>query len=195
MTTAPPDFDPPSVVAETRAWVDLAVVGLNFCPFAAGPLAQGRVRWAPSAAATPEALLADLLDELDRLAAADPGDIETTLLIHPRTLTDFDAFNDFLDVADAAVVDRGLEGVVQIASFHPDYRFADSAADDLGNATNRAPYPVLQLLREASVERAVQAYPDAERHYETNLRTLDALGAPGWQALRAACRQRAGRPA
>jgi hypothetical protein len=119
------------------------------------------------------------------LAAADPAQTETTLLVHPNALNDFDDFNDFLGAADAALEDLQLEGVLQIASFHPDYRFDATDPDDLGNATNRAPYPTLHLLREASVERAVETDADAEAIVERNLRTLDALGADGWMTLSA----------
>jgi len=115
----------------------------------------------------------------------DPSEVETTLLIHPNVLGDFLDFNDFLDAAEAALVELGHEGVLQIASFHPDYQFDGSEPDDLGNASNRAPYPTLHLLREASVERAGEAFPEAEAIFENNLRTLEALGANGWDTLRA----------
>jgi hypothetical protein len=136
-----------------------------------------------SEAETPEALLADLLVELQGLAAVDPGEIDTTLIIHPRVLGDFLDYNDFLGVADAAVVDLGLEGVIQIASFHPEYQFAGSAPDDIENYTNRSPYPILHLLREASVERAVAAFPDASEIYEKNMATMRRLGHEGWRRL------------
>ncbi len=126
---------------------------------------------------------------MHELVAADPNVVETTLLIHPNALLDFVDFNDFLDAADAALEDLGLEGVLQVASFHPDYRFADAPPDDLGNATNRSPYPTLHLLREASIERAVEAFPAAEAIYEANIATLDALGADGWARLQAQCRE------
>jgi hypothetical protein len=173
------------VIAQTRAWVEQAVVGLTLCPFAKAPLQKGQIRFAVCESADPEALLAMLRDEMETLVRADPEAIETTLLIHPHALVDFGDFNDFLDVADAALDEAGLVGVLQIASFHPDYCFAGSAPDDLGNATNRSPYPTLQLLREASVERAVEAFPEAETIYEANLRTLEVLGPEGWEALRA----------
>jgi len=130
-----------------------------------------------------------LCDELRRLADADPAQVDTTLLVHSRVLTDFDDFNDFLDAADGAVDALGYTGVFQVASFHPQYRFAGSASDDLGNATNRSPYPTLHLLREASVERALRAFPSPESIYENNIRTLQALGADGWKALQAQCRR------
>ena len=173
------------VIEETRGWVQHAVVGLNLCPFAKAPLAKGQIRWVCSDAAEVKALLLHLVDELRLLAQAAPESIETTLLIHPQVLTDFLDYNDFLDLADAALDALGLAGTIQIASFHPQYQFAGTAQADPGNATNRSPYPTLHLLREASVERAVAAFPQAEAIFEVNQRTLEALGADGWATLQA----------
>jgi hypothetical protein len=181
--------DAARALAETRAWVEHAVIGLNLCPFARAVQVKGQVRYVCSAATDAEALLADLRAELQALAAVDPAQTDTTLLVHPAVLGDFLDYNDFLDLADALLVELGLESVLQVASFHPDYRFAGSRDDDLGNASNRSPYPLLHLLREASVERAVAAFPAAEAIYEKNLRTLEALGADGWAALQAQCRR------
>ncbi|MBT9589785.1 MAG: DUF1415 domain-containing protein, partial [Thiobacillus sp.] len=128
-------------------------------------------------------LLEDLDRELDFLDAADPEEIDTTLLIHPTLLPDFLDFNDFMQLAEAAVEEHELEGVIQIASFHPLFQFEGTEPDDMGNYTNRAPYPTLHLLREASIERAVAAFPEAETIYERNIDTLKALGHAGWQAL------------
>lgn len=176
------------VIAETRAWVQRAVVGLNLCPFAKAPLAKGQIRFVVCESDDPRVLLALLRAQMNELVAADPLTVETTLVIHPDALLDFDEFNDFLDAADAALEDLGLDGVLQVASFHPRYRFADADPDDLGNATNRSPYPTLHLLREASVERALAAFPDAEAIYETNIATFAALGAEGWEQLQVQCR-------
>lgn len=184
----PPPVDARRAIAHTRAWVERAVVGLNLCPFAKAPLVKGQLRFVVFEGDDPRALLAALCEEMKVLVQADPGAVETTLLVHPNVLQDFDAFNDFLDAADAALEDLGLDGVLQVASFHPQYRFADTAADDPGNATNRAPYPTLHLLREASIERAVAAFPAAEAIYEANIATLEALGAEGWARLQAQCR-------
>ncbi|MGK2901236.1 MAG: DUF1415 domain-containing protein [Burkholderiaceae bacterium] len=184
----PPPVDARRVIAHTRAWVERAVVGLNLCPFAKAPLVKGQLRFVVFEGDDPRALLDALCEEMKVLVQADPGAVETTLLIHPNVLQDFGAFNDFLDAADAALEDLGLDGVLQVASFHPQYRFADTAADDPGNATNRAPYPALHLLREASIERAVAAFPAAEAIYEANIATLEALGAEGWARLQAQCR-------
>ena len=172
-------------IAETRAWVELAVIGLNLCPFAKAVQAKGQVRYVTSDAADTDTLLAQLCEELSWLAGTPAEETDTTLLIHPGVLQDFDDYNDFLDVADAALRSLKLDGVLQVASFHPDYRFAGTEADDIGNATNRSPYPTLHLLREASVDRAVAAFPEPEAIYEANMDTLEALGADGWAALQA----------
>ncbi len=172
----------------TRAWLDHAVVGLDLCPFAKAPAARGQVRIALSPARDWPALRDDLARELAAIAAADPADVETTLLVCPDVPESFDDFNQFLDEADDAVRALDLEGVIQVASFHPRYRFADAEEDDVTNATNRSPWPTLHLLREDSVERAVRATPDPAAIYENNMRTLRTLGAEGWERLRAAWR-------
>lgn len=190
---APPPPDDATVIAETRAWVDRVVIGLNLCPFARAVQVKNRVRYAVSHASVAQGLLMDLCDELQLLAAADPELTDTTVLVHPRVLADFDDYNDFLGIAEAAVAELGLEGELQIASFHPDYRFDGTDADDIGNATNRSPWPTLQLLREASLDKAVAAFPDPEAIYENNIRTLESLGNERWAELMAACRHDAGR--
>lgn len=172
------------VIARTRRWLEKAVIGLNLCPFAKPVYTKDQIRYTVSGAETPEALLAELIGELQALAATDPGAIETTLLIHPSVLNDFLDYNDFLAVADAAVEDLGLTGVLQIASFHPQYQFAGTAPDDIESYTNRSPYPMLHLLREASVERAVAAFPDTAEIYEKNIATLRRLGHEGWKRLK-----------
>lgn len=176
-------------VAETRAWVDRAVIGLNLCPFAKAPQVKGQVRYVLCEAGEPESLLACLVDELRLLAGAPAESIETTLIVHPRVLSDFADYNDFLGLAEAAVAELGLEGVIQVASFHPQYQFAGCAPDDLGNATNRSPYPTLHLLREDSVERAVAAFPEAAAIFEANIATMERLGESGWARLRQLCRE------
>jgi uncharacterized protein len=170
-------------IDETRDWLEKAVIGLNLCPFAKAVHVKGQIRWALSAATEPEALLAELVAELQHLAAADPDEIDTTLLVHPQVLQDFADFNDFLGVAEAALEELGLDGTLQIASFHPQYRFAGTRANDMGNHSNRSPFPTLHLLRESSIDRAVAAYPEAEAIYERNIETLCRLGAAGWRKL------------
>lgn len=174
--------DVPYIAATTR-WLERAVIGLNLCPFARAPHVQGKLRLRVSHARDADALLDDLCGELQSLNALTPDECETSLLIHPFVLTDFLDYNDFLDVADAAVQTLGLEGEWQVASFHPDYQFADSAADAIENFSNRSPYPTLHLLRESSIERAMDAMSDTDSIYRRNIDTLQRLGIDGWQAL------------
>lgn len=179
----PPADDDARVLARTQAWLDRAVIGLNLCPFAKSVRVKDQIRFVISPATTVEALRDTLQQELQTLAQADPQQLDTTLLVHPRVLHDFLDYNDFLDVADQVLAGLGLEGVLQIASFHPDYQFAGTAADDIDNFSNRSPYPTLHLIREASIDRAVAAFPEAERIYEANIATLQHLGLAGWRAL------------
>lgn len=170
---------------DTRNWLERAVIGLNLCPFAKAVHVRGQVHYAVSAATDEDALLARLSVELNELVATSSDVRDTTLLIAPNCLLDFLDFNDFLGAADAALDELGLDGVLQIASFHPHYQFDGTEPDDIGNASNRAPYPTLHLLREASVDCAVQAFPEAEAIVENNMDTLEALGPAGWAALQA----------
>jgi hypothetical protein len=170
-------------IAATRRWLERAVIGLNLCPFAKAVHAKGQVRYVLSDADTPQALLEQLGEELLRLRDTPAETVDTTLLVHPQVLTDFLDYNDFLDDADALVEALGLDGVLQVASFHPDYRFAGTDPDDIGNFSNRAPFPTLHLLREDSVERAVVAFPDPDAIVERNIETLRKLGAEGWRRL------------
>jgi hypothetical protein len=167
----------------TKAWLEKAVIGLNLCPFAKAVYAKNQIRYVVSTARTAEELQADLTSELKLLDAADPNETDTTLLIHPYVLNDFLDYNEFLDIADAEVEQLGMDGRIQVASFHPDYQFADSGPDDIENYTNRSPYPTLHLLREESVERAVDAFPDAADIFEKNMETMRQLGHEGWQQL------------
>ncbi len=172
-----------AVVRDTRHWLQAAVIGLNLCPFAKAVQVKGQVHYAVSAASQPREVLHDLVAELDALVALDPAVRETTLLMVPHCLGDFMEFNDFLGQAERLIRKRRLEGVIQLASFHPDYLFAGSDPGDMANYTNRAPYPTLHLLREASIERAVEAFGQTETIYEANIERLRGLGAQGWSAL------------
>ncbi len=172
-------------IADTQRWLERAVIGLNLCPFAKAEHVHGRIRFCVSDAQDRAALLENLRAELLFLQAADPAQTETTLLLHPQVLNEFLEYNDFLHDADALLESMALDGVFQIASFHPQYQFALTAADDIGNYSNRSPYPCLHLLREASVERAVAAFAEAEHIYERNLLTLERLGLAGWNTLMA----------
>jgi len=171
------------VVASTRAWIEQAVIGLNLCPFAKAVYDKDQIRYAVSGAHTAGALRDDLAQELRTLAQAVPAAMDTTLLIHPQVLTEFDDYNAFLDVADATVRDLDLAGVLQVASFHPGYQFAGTTPDDVTNNTNRSPYPMLHLLREASMDLGVAALPDARMIYQRNMATMRRLGVGGWAAL------------
>lgn len=175
--------DDDQVIAATENWLEKAVIGLNLCPFAKAVHAKKQVRYVVSSATTPEALLEQLMEELQALSDTDPEEVDTTLLIHPFVLTDFLDYNEFLDVADAAVEDMQLDGEIQVASFHPQYQFADTDINDIANFTNRAPYPILHLLREESIDRAVEAFPEAEEIFEKNMETMEKLGHDGWDAL------------
>ena len=159
------------------------MIGLNLCPFAKAVHVKGQIRYAVCLGNTEEELLAALITELQYLASADPNVTDTTLLIHPNVFADFLDYNDFLDVADAAVAELKLDGEIQIASFHPQYQFADTAPDDIANYTNRSPYPTLHLLREASVTRAVAAFPESGEIFEKNIATMTRLGREGWDRL------------
>ena len=174
---------PDEAIAATRRWLERAVIGLNLCPFAKAVHVKKQVRYVVSAASDSDALLADLEQELQYLAKASPEETDTTLLIHPHALKRFDDFTDFLDLVDVAVRMQGLSGILQVADFHPDYCFSDAEADDLGNLTNRSPYPMLHLLREESLDRAVRAFPEAATIYERNIETMERLGLEGWRAL------------
>jgi hypothetical protein len=171
------------IIANTQRWVERAVIGLNLCPFAKAVHVKQQIRYVISDAITPEALLKDLIIELENLAEASPDKIETTLLIHPHVLTDFLDYNDFLDIADETVEELELGGELQIASMHPQYQFADTQPDDMENYTNRSPYPTLHLLREASVDKAVAAFPEADQIFEKNIATMKNLGHEGWNKL------------
>ncbi len=176
-----PANDNDAIVAATRHWLVRAVIGLNLCPFAKNVHTKGQIRYVVSEASDVEGMLDALETELRALTDADPDRIDTTLLILPHAFADFLEFNDALFFAERLLTQMRLEGELQIASFHPRYQFADTQPEDIENYTNRAPYPILHLLREASVERATQAFPDAADIYERNQETLRRLGHEGWR--------------
>ncbi len=172
-----------TIVAATERWLERAVIGLNLCPFAKSVHVKKQIRYAVTAAQTADELLAELEHELQHLAATDPKQLDTTLLIHPQVMGEFLDYHFFLAEADALIRNLGYEGVFQIASLHPDYEFAGSAPDDIENYSNRSPYPTLHLLREESIDRAVAAFPEAEAIFERNIETLQRLGHEGWRQL------------
>lgn len=171
------------VIAATRAWIENVVIGLQLCPFAASPHLNDRVRYCCSAQRSTVGLLGELSQELQALQEADPLQCETTLLIHPHVLTDFLDYNDFLGECDAALIELGLEGELQVAGFHPLFQFAGTGAQDMGNYTNRSPYPMLHLLRESSVEQAVASFPAMDDIGTRNIETMRRLGHEGWRRL------------
>ena len=171
------------VLKQTRHWLEKAVIGLNLCPFAKAVYAKNQVRLVVSHARHADDLLEELDSELDLLVATPAEQLETTLLIHPTLFEDFLDFNDFLEIAEGVVDEHGLEGIIQLASFHPQFQFDGTEPDDISNYTNRAPFSILHLLRETSVEKAVEAFPEAEAIFEQNIVALEKLGASGWKAL------------
>ena len=169
------------IIRAVRHWVETLVVGLNLCPFAKRELVNDRVRFVVSDAETEADLLIALQTELNILEQDD--EVETTLLIHPRVLQDFYDYNEFLDAADGLLIEMGRDGIIQVASFHPDYQFAETAPEDVENYTNRSPYPLLHLIREESLEQAIAAYPNADAIPERNINLLRELGKDKVQAL------------
>lgn len=175
--------DSATVTDHTRQWLEKAVIRLNLCPFAKAPHVKNLVRISVSQARHLDGFLEDLDRELQLLGDTPADELETTLLVHPTLFPDFDTFNQMLDIADAAVVDNGLEGIVQIAPFHPDFQFEGTDSDDIGNYTNRSPYPTLHLIREDSIAKAAQAFPDASAIFERNIALLEEMGHEGWDKL------------
>lgn len=171
-----------AVLAEIKHWLARAVIGLNLCPFAKSVYIKEQIRYVISQSESDADILDELETELRYLADTDPVQVDTTLLILPKALGNFLDYNDFLHRANRVLKRARLTGVLQIASFHPDYQFSDSEPDAIENFTNRAPYPILHLLREASIERAVEAFPDAATIYERNEETMRRLGHDGWKA-------------
>ena len=179
-TTEPDDAQ---VADDTRRWLQRAVIGLNLCPFAKSVDVKGLVHYAVTRSVGFKDLLADLKSEFNALAAAEDTVRDTTLFIAPDGLQDFLEYNDFLAQANRLLAKMGFDGVFQLASLHPQYQFADAPADAITNFTNRSPYPTLHLIREASIDRAVKAFPHAEAIFETNMRTMERIGHDGWEAL------------
>jgi hypothetical protein len=168
------------IIDHTRRWISAIVIGLNLCPFARRVFESETIRYVVTAAEDEKALLADLTRELQSLALTPITTVETTLLIHPRVFTNFIDYNDFLDIAEQRLELLGLDGVIQIATFHPDYQFADTAADDVENYTNRSPYPMLHLLREESISRIAD---DPDELLKIPVRNIETLRATGKRAI------------
>jgi hypothetical protein len=171
------------VVEDTVRWLEQAVIGLNLCPFAKSVHVKGQVHYVVSAAADSDALLQDVRSELLALSEISCDVRDTTLLMAPNAMTDFLDFNDFTALVDDLIVELELDGVLQVAFFHPQFQFAGTQIDDVSNCTNRTPYPTLHLLREESIDRAVAVFPEAEAIFERNIEVLEGLGASGWAKL------------
>ena len=176
-------FNHEEVEAAMRRWLERAVIGLNLCPFAKAVYTRDQVRIVVSDADNIDDLREELGEEMLRLRDTPAEEIDTTLLVLTQVLGDFLDYNDFLDEADGLLEALELDGVLQVASFHPDYQFAGTEFDDAGNNTNRAPYPVLHLLREESIDRAVAAYPEPDAIIDRNIRTMETLGNDGYRNL------------
>lgn len=179
----PTQPDTQTVIDHTKQWLEKAVIGLNLCPFAKAPYVKDRVRISVSEAKHLDGFLQDLDRELQLLGTTPAEELETTLLVHPTLFADFLTFNDMLDIADAAVPENDLDGIIQIAPFHPDFQFADTEANDIGNYTNRSPYPTLHLIREDSIAKAAEAFPDAAAIFDRNIALLEEMGEEGWNKL------------
>lgn len=181
MSSENPVIDP---LQATRNWVERFVIGLNLCPFAGVPAAAGRIRYVVSAAKDIDILYQDLLTELAFLVDADVEEVETTVLVHPHVLQDFEQYLDFLAIVDEALEAADLEGILQVASFHPDYQFEDAPADDVSHYTNRSPYPMLHILREDSLSAAIDLHPDVEGIPARNVEKMRVMGLANVVALR-----------
>lgn len=179
--TAHLDID--TVSEHTKQWLEKAVIGLNLCPFAKAPHVKNLVRIVVSEARHLDGFLEDLDRELQLLGNTPASELETTLLVHPTLFPDFETFNQMLEIADDAVVENELEGIVQIAPFHPDFQFEGTEADDISNYTNRSPYPTLHLIREDSITKAAEAFPDASAIFDRNIALLEKMGHEGWDKL------------
>ena len=184
MSTAKDEIFEKNVIAATTAWLEKMVIGLNLCPFAKAIHVKKQIRFVVSLAVDSDALLADFRRELACLVATNPAEIESTLIIHPAVLTDFFEYNDFLAVCDSELEEMELDGIVQVASFHPAYQFAGTKVGDVTNYTNRSPYPTLHLLRESSVSRAVAQFPDVDGIYKSNMATMRKVGKAQLERLR-----------
>lgn len=187
-TTTELSFPEDIVIADTVRWLEKAVIGLNLCPFAKSVHVKGQIHYVVSQATDAEGVALDLHRELEALAESSPEKRDTTLLILPQAFNDFLDFNDFTELADDMVEEMDLGGILQVASFHPLFQFEGTDVDDVTNCTNRAPYPILHLLREDSIDKAVEAFPEAEMIYERNMQVLQEMGIEGWLDLDMAAR-------
>jgi len=170
-------------IERTKRWIEEFVIQYNLCPFAAHPFQKGKIRYClvesveledPPAGRT--GLAKALIKEVQLLASVPSEEIETTLIIHPNILTDFLDFNYFLAVAESILEEMELDGVIQIASFHPQYQYADASPNSAANYVTRSPFPMLHLLREESVAHAIKSHSDTTQIPEENIKKMEALG-------------------
>ena len=175
--------DTTRIIQVTQAWLQHAVIGLNLCPFAKSVYVKNQIEYQVSTASDENILLDELKLALIKLIETPASTIDTSLLIHPYVLHDFLDYNDFLYQADDLLHDLKLDGVLQIASFHPDFQFADENKEDMSHCTNRSPYPMLHLLREDSLDQAISAKPEWEEIVANNIATMNNLGQKGWEEL------------
>ncbi len=173
------------IITQTKKWITDVVVGLNFCPFAAREMKQNTIRYVVENSEEEEDVLALLLQECKNLD--EDKSIETTLLIFPQSFADFTAYLDLVSLSEDLIVGEGYEGIYQVASFHPDYCFADSESNDAANYTNRSPYPMLHLLREESIEKALLRYENPEQIPERNVHFAREKGTAYMKMLRDSC--------
>ncbi len=173
------------IISQTKKWITDVVIGCNFCPFAARELKQNKVHYQVEHATELKTCLESFFQECVRLD--NDKMIETTLLIFPSAFQSFDDYLNLVGLAENLISKKGYEGIYQVASFHPQYRFADSPADDAANYTNRSIYPMLHLLREESIEQALQRYPNPEQIPERNIRFAREKGTLYMKMLRDAC--------
>ncbi len=171
------------VIANTKAWLEKAVIGLNLCPFAKAVYIKNQIRITVSHAKHLDAFLEDIDREFDYLKNCEQAETETSLLVHASLFDDFFIFNDMLDIVDDMIVEHGVEGVWQIAPFHPRFQFEGTDENDIGNYTNRSPYPTLHFIREDGIADAMKNFPDAATIFERNIEKLQAMGHEGWDAL------------
>lgn len=163
------------VIQQVQQWLEDVVIGLNLCPFAAKPNRNKQIKIHVCEATAEEQLLEEIYQEIKQLDETSVEDLETTLVVAPNLFATFDDYNQFLDLVDALIIQMGKEGTYQIASFHPDYCFYDTQPNDAENLTNRSPFPIFHLIREASMEKALKHYPDPEGIPGRNIECVENL--------------------
>ena len=177
------------VAAQTRKWVQEIVMHHNFCPFAHKPFRNDTIRYSVCMADEPEGVVETFIEELLTLRDGNREELETTILVTPNCFAKFEDYNQFLDIADELIEQLHLEGQIQVASFHPDYQFADLELDDVRNYTNRSLYPTFHLILEDSIDEARESYPDVHVIPENNMKLLAEMGLEEAQRQLAACRE------